>query len=552
MTGNPRGNLGSAAEWLKRESKDPGFAAILSELLFDLCELRSIPGESVARTALEESAVFDRLIETIKSKALPGRISRLPIDDRISEDLRYTKPYYTSDATPYRNRANLIHVFEPEKDAPAGPSIALNAHIDTVAPYFKPYLKDGNLYGRGACDDKGCCVALIGASMLLEKLRRTSGIAPRGRIISMFVIDEESGGNGSLSLAADKGLAKLYDSIVIAESTEGQIHPANRGAIWYKVDLGEETPESTRLALKLVRAFENTGRALRKESEHPLFPSKPVQTCHGILGNYGEHPSRICGYIEFSIRGEKLDKAEISALAEKGLADYIAEYADRTKVIDPLTNKPKIEKHYDLIQKRDHLLLKVYGNTGHMGSSLENDNAITKAAFIVPGIQRSATNLRIGLARKGGVPFILEGGQGFLPSHSIGEVKARMKKALDVVYTEEHAEGAYRGGIPSLSFDKLHNDAFARDPDSAEARKAVEAARLVGIEVDLPLSGFSASCDARLFAQFHQDKQVLTAGPGSIRFAHADNEHIDLVELARSCAFYALYALSITGALEPD
>jgi acetylornithine deacetylase/succinyl-diaminopimelate desuccinylase-like protein len=428
----------------------------------------------------------------------------------------------------------------------------LNAHIDTVAPYFTPYIKEEKLYGRGACDDKGCCAAILGASILLEKLRKAYGIAPLGRIVWMYVIDEESGGNGSLALAADAELTTLYDTIIIAESTQDQIHTSNRGAVWYKIDLGLETPESTSFALKIVRAFEKAGRSLRSESEHPQFPLKPVQTCHGILGKFGEHPSRICGSIEFSISSENLDFAGIAKLAEKGLANYIHEYGDRAKIIDPFTKKPKIDKHFDLFQQNGKIILKVYGNTGHMGSSLENDNAITKAAFIVPEIQKSNSKPCIRLAQTVNGPFVLEGGQGFLPSHTIEQITSRMGMALEILYEEETTRNGYQGSVPVLSFNKLHNEAFARDPNSPEALKAIEAARMVGIHIKLPLSGFPASCDARLFASFHQDKQVFTSGPGSLRFAHSDNEHIDMTELVRSCAFYALYALSITRMIGRD
>ena len=549
MKQKSKGGFEDLASWLKRESEIPGFQSELADLLFELCGLRSIPGESVAEAAREEEAVFATLIKTIQGKALPGRIEKPLIDEEISKDWRYTKPYYTKDGAPYRGRSNLLHIYEPSDGEVAGPSLALNAHIDTVAPFFKPYMQEGELFGRGACDDKGCCVAILGASMLLEKLRKSSGIAPRGRIVSMYAIDEESGGNGSLALASDAGISALYDTIIVAESTQGQIHASNRGAVWYKVELGPETAEATAFALKIVRTFEKVGRSLRNESEHPQFPSKPVQTCHGILGRYGEHPSRICGYIEFSIRGEKLDLEAVARSAEAGLSNYISEYSDRTKIIDPVTKRPKIEKHYDLLREGDKILLKVYGNTGHMGSSLENDNAITKASFIVPEIQRAGVDSRIRLAQAESGLFILEGGQGFLPSHSIEQIKSRMGEALALLYEEEKSTEGYQGPSPILSFDKLHNEAFARDPDSEEAMKAIKAAQAVGINVDLPLKGFPVSCDARLFASLHKDKQVFTAGPGFIRFAHADNEHINIAELARSSAFYALYALSLTGAI---
>lgn len=547
MKKNPEKSLQEIAAWLCEESEAPSFKKAITDLLFELCELRSIPSENITETAREEDAVYERLIKSIKKDGLPGRIEKVAINETIAKDPRYTRPYYTTDKKPYKNRNNLIHIYEPENNSGMGHSLALNAHIDTVAPFFKPFIIDGVLYGRGACDDKGCCVAIFGASMLLKKLKDEFGISPRGRLVSMFVTEEESGGNGSLSLAADSNLSKLYDSIVVAESTQGQIHTANRGAVWYKVEIGEERPDTTAFALKIVRTLEKTGRALRAESDHPLFPDKPVQTCQGVLGAYGEHPSRICGQIDFSVSGEELLIPGITELVERGLGKYIAEYGDRTKQLDSRTNKPKLEQHYRLMQTQGELCLSVYGNTGHMGSSLEYDNAITKAAYIVPELLASSLKLNIELAKKADASFALEGGQGFLPCHSIEQVKSKMNAALSALYKEEHEKNGYRYSAPLLTFDKLHNDAFERATDSEEALKAVEAARLVGIDVTLPLIGFPVSCDARLFAGSELEKQVLTIGPGSIKFAHADNEQIDIAELAQSCAFYAIYALSYTS-----
>lgn len=538
--------------WLLEESRKPDFSSFISGLLFDLCALPSVPSGDIDRTAAEENAVFDRLAKALASNALHGRVEMRPMDESIAADPRYTKPYYTDDPRPYRGRSNMVHVFEPERgryDGHAGPSLALNAHIDTVAPFFPPVFRGESLYARGACDDKGCCVAIAGASVLLERLRKALGIAPRGRVVSMYVIEEETGGNGSLSLAMDKEISALWDSIVVAESTEGQIHPANRGAVWYKAELGEESMDSTLFALRLVRAFESSGRALREGCSHPLFPTKPMHTCHGILGAYGEHPSRICGRVEFTIRLGAADRDAVARAAEKGLAGYISVYGDRTKEIDPVSGKPKIDRHYELSPQDGGFLLRVFGTTGHMGASLENDNAITKASYLVPEIA-AAGSMEISLAKSGSGPLILEGGQGFLPTHEIGEIEAMMKKAAEEAYAKARTESAYRGPAPRLTFDKLHNDAFARDSGSVEMLKAIEAARLAGIGIRMPLSGFSASCDARLFAHFHRDRQVLTAGPGSIRFAHADDEHIDLPELGRSCAFFAMYILLFTGTAE--
>lgn len=547
------GSAKAASQALLAWAMDPGFAQSLSEILFGLCAIPTVPLSDIERLAAREGEVLKKIADVLSQSGLPGMIERRAIDDGISSDSRYTPVYYTDDPHPYRGRANLIHCFDPSSvgNPPAeGSSVAFNAHIDTVEPHIPPEVRNGAMYGRGSSDDKGCCVALIGASILLERLRRRYGLVPRGRVLSMFVIDEETGGNGSLSLAMDARVSKLYDSIVVAESTEGQICPANRGAVWYRLELGPENQETTLRALAVVRAFEKAGGELRREREHPLFPAKPVQTCHGILGAYGSHPSGICGEVAFEIslpekalgeghNGEAApSRAEVELALNRGVAEYIADYADRTKILDPNTGAPKLERHYTLKDTPRSFYLAVFGTTGHMGSSFENDNAITKAAYLIPTLKSAFPDLTIRLAERSKGPFVLEGGQGFMPCHDIEEVKAKMSAALASV-----------GGLPAsaLSFDKLHNDAFARDPESREARSAIEAATLSGIPVRLPLTGFQASCDARLFAYHRPEVSVITAGPGSLRFAHSSQEHLDLRELARSAAFYALHALLVTG-----
>lgn len=547
----------SAARWLAAESAKPEFIESLGRLLLEVCAVPTVPGDDVELNAARENAVFDILEKAIKREGLEGRFERRAIDGKIAGHTRYTTPYYTGSAEPYKGRSNLVYVHSPggrvrgaeRKGNAASGGVAYNAHIDTVAPHIPPRIEGTTLFGRGSSDDKGCCVAIAGALALLERYRRATGISPRGNIVSMFVIEEETGGNGSLSLALDREFSALYDTIVIAESTEGQIHPGNRGAIWYKVNLGGETAETTLLALGIVRAFERAGRELRAERSHPLFPAKPVQTCHGILGPYGAHPSRICGEIEFSLEPEGRDgagaKSELSrrdigeridAALERGLAEYLRDYGQRMA---------PGAKHYELAPDGRGWRLKVFGTTGHMGSSYENDNAITTAAYLVPEAARSVAGLVARLGKPAEGNLVLEGGQGFMPCHDIEEVKEKMRAALQGAVRENAAlrNAAPKSAVPELSFDKLHNDAFARDPDSPEVAKAVEAARLVGIPVELPLRGFQASCDARLFAYLHPGKQVITAGPGTIRVAHADDERLDLVELARSAAFYALYAL---------
>lgn len=542
-------DLERTGAWLVEQAGRTDFTGFLRDLLIGICAIPSIPDLDLERTARNEAAIHRLLEEALEGRALAGTLERRPIPAAIARHRAFTFPYYAGTVDAYRGRANLLHVHEPAGDIGAGRSVALNAHIDTVAPHIPPRLEGMTVYGRGACDDKGSCVAIVGALALLRELGERTGRWPAGRIVSMFVTDEESGGNGSLALAIDRKLSATWDTMVVVELTEGNLHPANRGAVWYKAQFPGRAPGRLRLALAVVRALELVGRRLREESSHPLFPDRPVPTCHGVLGPFGEHPSAICGMVRFLVKASG-GEAIVRRALEAGLAEYVARYGDKTKVADPATGAPKVERHYDLVAKAAGLELTVWGSTGHMGSILEHDGAITKAAFMLDEAWRRLADFDARLESADDPdPLVLEGGQGFLPTHGIDEVESRIRDAAARAWQEARAAHGYAGPAPEVSFDKLHNDAFDGDPDSRAMRCGLAAARATGIAVDLPIRGFRASCDARLFAREHPETPVITTGPGSITVAHGEAERIELAELTRSSAFLALYILLLTGTL---
>ena len=218
-----------------------------------------------------------------------------------------------------------------------------------------------------------------------------------------------------------------------------------------------------------------------------------------------------------------------------------------------------MDHHYELRETADGWSVRVLGASGHMGAIEENDCAITKAASLVRALLGEREDLQ---AAAGGAMRILlggwekphrlvmEGGQGFLPTHTMDEVRGRVRQAaqrglgkyLDLVGGSAKAEGAVR-----VSFDKLHNEAFACDPASPDVLNAIEAAKAAGIWRDEPVRGSDASCDARIFACERPDLPVLTMGPGRLALAHSDNEHIDIAEMAKAAEFLAYFILRQTG-----
>ena len=124
----------------------------------------------------------------------------------------------------------------------------------------------------------------------------------------MFVIDEETGGNGSLALADGTDLKARYDSLLVLECTGNRIHPGDRGAVFInaKVDLrmreglGQVTPSLLEAFALAILALLGEGRGDRAGGS-PALPASPRAACTGILGPFGVHPSAIWGKVIFEV-----------------------------------------------------------------------------------------------------------------------------------------------------------------------------------------------------------------------------------------------------------
>lgn len=532
--------------FLNKSGSKSSFRIRLQNLLIAMCKVDTVPQIDTHENAVREDKVYTLIKEAISKYAIKGSFVNHPITPSIRDQKEYTFPFY-QETEEYSSRYNLLHIYNSTSDTRG---IALNAHIDVVPPYFPPREEDGIIIGRGASDDKGCCVTIIGALMLLKEIEQELGISVPCPIVSMFVTDEESGGNGSLSVALDSQLAKKYETIIVCESTEGKLYPANRGALWFKIDILDGNPvDQLALMFHIVRGLEKAGKALRENSDHPLFPTKPVQTCEGILGGYGEHPARTCNLVTLEIKKHLIGRIELIDSIGRGLSNYISTYSDRTKSINPSTNKPKILSHYSLNETKDSFLLEIYGTSIHMGKALEYDSAIVKSAWITAPLYEKYPDLGIVLYGHTTTHLTLEGGQGFLPTHSIGQIKQILTEAVTSSYTNYIKKGDSLT-CPIISFDKLHNDAYECNPASPSMKAMIEAAIQIGIKGIEPIEGFPVSCDARIFAHRYPDKEVITCGPGTISFAHTDNEQISIEEITLGATQLALSILLMSGSID--
>jgi succinyl-diaminopimelate desuccinylase len=122
-----------------------------------------------------------------------------------------------------------------------GPVVHLNGHFDvvppgegwTVAP-FGGEVRDGKIWGRGACDMKAGLAAAVYAA---EAIRR-AGLSLRGTLEVSGTVDEESGGFAGVAWLAERGrIARgRTDYVVIPEPLNvDRVCLGHRGVYWFEV-----------------------------------------------------------------------------------------------------------------------------------------------------------------------------------------------------------------------------------------------------------------------------------------------------------------------------
>ena len=130
-------------------------------------------------------------------------------------------------------RDNLLARFVPAK--PLGKPIIWEAHQDTVPvdgmtiDPFAATIKDGKLYGRGACDVKAGTTAMLSAFLRLAK-ENPANARP---ITLAFTVDEEHTFLGVQTLAASKIDAEFA---IVAEPTDLNIVHCHKGVIRWSIE----------------------------------------------------------------------------------------------------------------------------------------------------------------------------------------------------------------------------------------------------------------------------------------------------------------------------
>ncbi len=175
-----------------------------------------------------EKAAQDIVIETLQNMGL-----EVDVWDPDGEELA-KNPAFASSRGEFSGSPNVVGVW---KGSGGGRSVILNGHIDVVPAGDReqwdedPYsgkVKEGKIFGRGATDMKGGNVALLLAIQSLQAL----GLRLQGDVIFESVIEEESGGSGTLA-AVLRGYKA--DAAIIPEPTNMKIFPKQQGSMWFRI-----------------------------------------------------------------------------------------------------------------------------------------------------------------------------------------------------------------------------------------------------------------------------------------------------------------------------
>lgn len=182
------------------------------------------------------------------------------------------------DSTKYP-RWNII---ARREGAHAGDCVHFNSHTDVVEEghgwTFDPFgaeLKDGKIYGRGACDMKGgLASSIIAAETFIELYPDFSGA-----IEISGTADEESGGYGGVAYLAEHGHfdPKHVQHVIIPEPlNKDRICLGHRGGWWAEIETKGEIAHGSMPFLGDC-AVRHMGAVL-SEFEDKLFPAIALRT----------------------------------------------------------------------------------------------------------------------------------------------------------------------------------------------------------------------------------------------------------------------------------
>lgn len=167
-----------------------------------------------------------------KLRSLGLEVEKVPV---LFNQLR-DHPAFCDDGYSADSRFNVVGQWNHDREKR---SLILNGHVDVVPTgeenLWNEYpwsglIKNGLVYGRGACDMKAGLSAAIFAVQVLQNM----DIKPAGNIMIQSVVGEETGGCGTLANIV-RGFTA--DAAVILEPTSLKVCPIQSGALTFRLTI---------------------------------------------------------------------------------------------------------------------------------------------------------------------------------------------------------------------------------------------------------------------------------------------------------------------------
>ena len=249
--------------------------------------------DTTARAAADEVARDERALQKYLADRLASAGAECDVWEPRSEDVAGTK--IAPDGLRFDGRPQLAATF---RGAGSGSSLLLNGHIDVVSPEpregwttdpFHADLRDGLLYGRGACDMKGGIGCMVLAAEVLSEL----DVRLAGDLVVCTVTDEESTGAGGLAAVAHGVRA---DAGIVLEPSGHEVCIACRGTVIPTITVAGRTGhagiphphwseggpvnaiEKAEIVLDAMRRLQDEWRA-RPDQRHPLLAPGDIVPC---------------------------------------------------------------------------------------------------------------------------------------------------------------------------------------------------------------------------------------------------------------------------------
>ncbi len=163
-----------------------------------------------------------KLISLPSTKTNPSMLKKV-LDEALKEVKEYTIEYFEKNKMP----SALVYF---GKSRPKRFKVILNGHLDVVEAkedQYKPYEKNGRLYGRGAIDMKAAaaCEILV-FKELVKNVNYSLGL--------QLVTDEEIGGFNGTKYQIEKGVRA--DFVIAGEPTDFGVNNQAKGIIWVEIE----------------------------------------------------------------------------------------------------------------------------------------------------------------------------------------------------------------------------------------------------------------------------------------------------------------------------